>query len=149
MRAFIQRVSESSVACEGKLVSEIGKGLCVLIGFHRDDTERDLDIIASKLINIRIFPDAAGKMNLSLLDVGGQIMLISQFTLYADMKKSGRRPSFTESASYEVGEILYDNFISKIKDSFSAGVATGVYGADMSVHIINDGPVSIMLDSRA
>lgn len=145
MRAVIQRVSKAKVEVKEELVSEINKGMMVLVGVTKTDTKEDIEYIASKISNLRIFTDQDGKMNLSLKDIGGEILLISQFTLYGDARK-GRRPSFTESASGEFAEELYEDLIEYLKNE-GLEVKTGKFGADMQVSLVNDGPVTIQLDS--
>jgi len=145
MRAVIQRVSRAQVRVEGRIVGEIPKGLLVLLGVGKGDTRAEADSLLEKVINLRIFEDAGGKMNLSLLDTGGALMVISQFTLYADCRK-GRRPSFTEAGSPEEAKALYEYFISRARDR-GINVASGTFQALMEVELINFGPVTILLDS--
>ncbi len=144
MRAVIQRVTASAVST-GEIKNEIGRGFNVLLGIGREDTAADADYICDKISGLRVFEDKDGKMNLSLADVGGEILLISQFTLYGDARR-GRRPSFIAAASFADGEELYNYAIKKLSASYT--VKTGVYGADMRVYIENDGPVTILLDSQ-
>ena len=146
MRAVIQRVKESSVAIEGQVVGQSAQGLMVLIGVEVGDTDKDLSYIADKVPNLRIFEDEAGKMNRSLLDIGGQILAISQFTLLGDAR-GGRRPSFTAAARPDTAVPLYEALVEKWR-SLGIHVETGEFGADMQVSLINDGPVTILLDSR-
>ena len=146
MRAVIQRVKESSVAIEGQVVGRSAQGLMVLIGVEVGDTDKDLSYIADKVPNLRIFEDEAGKMNRSLLDIGGQILTISQFTLLGDAR-GGRRPSFTAAARPDTAMPLYEALVEKWR-SLGIHVETGEFGADMQVSLINDGPVTILLDSR-
>ena len=146
MRAVIQRVKESSVAIDGQTVGQCGHGLMVLIGVENGDTDRDLAYIADKVPNLRIFEDENGKMNLSLMDMGGQILAISQFTLLGDAR-GGRRPSFTAAARPDTAVPLYEALVEKWR-GMGIHVETGVFGADMQVSLINDGPVTILLDSR-
>lgn len=146
MRAVIQRVKESSVAIEGRVVGRSAQGLMVLIGVEVGDTDKDLNYIADKVPNLRIFEDDAGKMNRSLLDMGGQILAISQFTLLGDAR-GGRRPSFTAAARPDTAVPLYEALVEKWR-SLGIHVETGEFGADMQVSLINDGPVTILLDSR-
>ncbi|PIE51572.1 D-tyrosyl-tRNA(Tyr) deacylase [Candidatus Fermentibacteria bacterium] len=145
MKALVQRVSQASVSVSGEVTGSIGSGLLVLAGFRESDTPSDLDWMTEKITGLRIFTDENGKMNKSLLDTGGGMLIISQFTLHADTRK-GKRPSFVKAASPETAEILYRLFIQKVKDR---GVETGegVFGAMMSVSLVNDGPVTIMIDS--
>ncbi len=146
MKALLQRVSRASVSVAGEEVGRIGAGLAVLLGVAGGDTEEDAQYLLQKIINLRIFSDAAGKFNLSLLDTGGELLLVSQFTLLADARK-GRRPSFTEAAPPELAAALVEYFVGQAR---AAGirVATGRFQAHMLVEILNDGPVTIMLDSR-
>ncbi len=146
MRAVIQRVSEASVEVDGKIVGAIGNGLVVLLGIHREDTEEDLDYLVKKIPELRIFEDAEGKMNLSLREVQGEILAISQFTLYANTRK-GRRPSFVEAAPPEMAEPMYERFIEKLQTS-GIRVQRGVFGTMMLVRIFNQGPVTIILNSE-
>jgi D-tyrosyl-tRNA(Tyr) deacylase len=145
MRAVIQRVSRAQVHVEGQIIGEIAKGLLVLLGVGKGDTKAEADSMLDKIINLRIFEDSQGKMNLSLLDVAGELMVISQFTLYADCRK-GRRPSFTDASSPEEARVLYDYFISRAK-SRGMKVAAGIFQALMEVELVNSGPVTILLDS--
>lgn len=147
MRIVIQRVSEAAVVSDGILTGQIGKGFLVLIGIEKEDDQEDADWIIQKLLNMRIFSDDKGKMNLSLLDVNGQLLLISQFTLHASTKK-GNRPSFIQAARPEQAIPLYDYFVSQCNIQVPAGVQTGVFGADMKVSLVNDGPVTIIMDSK-
>ena len=145
MKALLQRVSSAAVAIEGTEVGRIGPGLCVLVGVAIGDTEKDVDYLVSKLAGLRIFADEAGKFNLSLLDVKGEMLLVSQFTLLADARH-GRRPGFTDAAPPDVAESLFNLFVEKTRAT-GLRVATGRFQAYMQVEIINDGPVTIMLDS--
>ncbi len=145
MRGVLQRVKNASVTIDGNVVSEIEHGILLLIGVTDTDTETDADYIAEKTVNARIFEDSEGKMNLSLLDVGGSILAVSQFTLYGDARK-GRRPSFIKAAKGEISEPLYELVCKKISD-MGVEVKKGVFGADMKVALINDGPVTILLES--
>lgn len=144
MRVVIQRSKHSSVSVENKTVGEIDKGLCILVGFTDKDTETDIDYIVKKVINLRIFDDENGVMNKSILEVGGSILSISQFTLYADTKK-GNRPSYIKAMKGENAIKLYDLFNQKLKEYVN--VQTGIFGAEMLVNIENDGPITIMIDS--
>ena len=146
MKALIQRVISASVTVDNKVISEIEKGLVVLIGVSLEDTERDADYLAEKIVNLRIFNDKEDKFNLSAVDIDAEMLVISQFTLISDTRK-GRRPSFSLAASPDKAEMLYDYFIERIKES-GLKVDTGSFGAHMLVKIFNDGPVTIMLDSR-
>jgi len=145
MRAVIQRVKEARVKIKNEVIAEIGNGLLVLLGVKNKDTEKDAKFLAEKILNLRIFPDEKGKMNLSLLDIKGEILIVSQFTLYGDCKK-GRRPSFVEAASPEIAEKLYEKFTEEIKKS-GLKTKTGKFGALMKVELINDGPVTLILES--
>jgi len=145
MRVVIQRVTSGSVTIGGKVHGTVGKGLVILLGITHDDTRDDADFLVSKCVNLRIFEDDAGKLNRSLLDIQGGILLISQFTLYGDARK-GRRPSFDQAARPEIAEPLYNYFIDELK-KIPVPVETGIFGADMKVEIHNDGPVTIIIDS--
>jgi len=145
MRLIVQRVSSASVTVENNLTGKIGQGLVILAGFSHLDDETVIARLAEKTLNLRIFEDAQGKMNLSLLDVKGAVLLVSQFTLYADCRK-GRRPSFTDAAAPEKAQVLYQKTIETFK-SHGLEIQTGVFGAKMLVEINNDGPVTIILDS--
>lgn len=145
MRALLQRVSSARVLVGSEVTGEIGPGLLVFLGVGRADQEADLPLLVEKIINLRIFEDDQGKMNRSLQDVGGAILVVSQFTLYADCRK-GRRPSFLEAAPPEQGADLYERFIAALRAK-GVTVATGSFGAEMAVELVNDGPVTIMLDT--
>lgn len=145
MRAVVQRVTYSSVEVDGVIVGEINKGFNVLLGISKDDTEGDMKYIKDKIINLRVFSDENDKMNLSLLDIKGELLLISQFTLYGDARK-GRRPNFMNALGGEEAKKFYDKFIEMMKET-GLKVQTGIFGADMKVDIKNDGPVTILLDS--
>ena len=146
MRLVVQRVSEASVEIEGKINGQIKQGFMVLVGITNDDNEEIVDNMVNKLINLRIFEDENGKMNLSIKDVNGELLIISQFTLYANCKK-GRRPSFLDAAKPEISKPLYEYFNQALEN---AGVhtETGIFGAMMKVSLINDGPTTIILDSK-
>ena len=146
MRAVIQRVRSASVAVNGRVTGEIGKGLLVLVGVGKGDGEKDLAFLASKLPDLRIFEDASGKFNLSLREVGGGMLVVSQFTLYGDCRK-GRRPSFIDAAEPAEAKRLYEQLIDRLKEQ-GTPVETGEFQAKMEVHLVNDGPVTILLDSR-
>lgn len=145
MKLVIQRVLNSQVDVDGKTVGKIGKGFMVLCGITHQDSEKEADILARKLCNLRVFEDENGKMNLSLKDVGGELLIISQFTLYADSMSSGNRPSFIAAARPEKAEPLYEYFIKKCKAE-GIHVEKGIFGADMKVSLINDGPVTILME---
>jgi len=147
MIAVIQRVTEASVTIQGTCKGKIDKGFLILLGIRHDDTEEDVEWLASKIINMRIFSDAEDKMNLSLADVGGNILLISQFTLYASTKK-GNRPSFTDAAKPPLAIPLYESMIKNLTQKLGKDIATGEFGADMKVSLLNDGPVTIIVDSK-
>jgi D-tyrosyl-tRNA(Tyr) deacylase len=147
MRVVIQRVSEAAVKIDGNFVGEISKGLLILLGIAQEDTEQDALYLIQKLINLRIFSDADGKMNLSVQDCGGGLLVVSQFTLYADTKK-GNRPSYIRAARPEQAIPLYEFFLNEIQKQFQGPIQTGQFGADMKVSLINDGPVTIVIDSR-
>ena len=146
MKFVIQRVLEASVAVDGNVIGQIDKGFLVLIGVGQNDTKEIADKLVKKLVGLRIFEDADGKTNLALADVGGELLLISQFTLYANCKK-GFRPSFTDSGSPDMANELYEYIIEKCKESIP-NVQTGEFGADMKVSLVNDGPFTIILDSE-
>ncbi|HET9530625.1 MAG TPA: D-aminoacyl-tRNA deacylase [Blastocatellia bacterium] len=146
MRAVIQRVSHASVEVEGEITGEIEEGLLVLLGVARDDTEAEADYLAEKITNLRIFNDEQGKMNRSLLDTGGAMLVVSQFTLYGDARR-GRRPSYTDAAEPEKANALYQYFVERVRAQ-SIRVETGVFRAMMKVRLTNDGPVTILLDSK-
>ncbi|HYI80467.1 MAG TPA: D-aminoacyl-tRNA deacylase [Thermoleophilaceae bacterium] len=139
MRAVVQRVSEASVAVDGETVGRIGAGLLVLLGVHQEDTERHADRMAAKLLALRVFQDGEGKMNRSVADSGGEILCVSQFTLYGDTRK-GTRPSFGQAAPGEVAEPLYERVRARL------GAAGGVFGAHMDVSLVNDGPVTLVVE---
>jgi D-tyrosyl-tRNA(Tyr) deacylase len=144
MRAVVQRVSEASVTVEGKVTGAIGAGLLVLVGVGHADTEASAQALAAKIVKLRIFSDAEGKMNLSVQDVGGGVLAVSQFTLLADMRK-GNRPSFTDAASPEKGNSLYEEFCRALA-GLGVPVEKGVFGAHMDVRLTNDGPVTIVME---
>lgn len=146
MKALVQRVSQASVTVDGKVVGKIGRGLVVLVGVAAEDTEKDVSYLADKVAQLRIFADDAGKFNISALDSGGEMLLISQFTLLADTRK-GRRPSFIEAAPPQQAESLFNLFVERMR-STGLKVETGRFQQHMLVEIHNDGPVTIMLDSR-
>lgn len=146
MRAVIQKVNFSSVEVDGKIVGEIEKGFNVLLGITKEDSEEDIKYLRDKIVNLRIFEDETGKMNKSLKDVNGELLVISQFTLYGDCRR-GRRPNFMNALNGEEAEKLYNEFVVQCKDEIDK-VETGVFGAYMKVSIENDGPVTIIIDSK-
>ena len=146
MRAIIQRVKEARVDVDGETVGRIGEGMLVLLGAGKDDSDVDAEYLAEKILTLRIFEDGEGKMNLSVTDTGGSLLVVSQFTLYGDCRK-GRRPSFDKAAPPEVAEALYEEFVSKLR-SRGSNVETGRFRAMMDVHLVNWGPVTLMLDSK-
>jgi D-tyrosyl-tRNA(Tyr) deacylase len=146
MRAVVQRVSEASVRVEGRVAARIDAGLLVLLGVGRDDSEADADYLADKVVNLRVFPDEAGHMNRSVLETGGAVLVVSQFTLYGDCRR-GRRPGFGDAAPPEEANRLYEHFVARVRAS---GLRTevGVFRALMDVALVNQGPVTLLLDSR-
>lgn len=146
MKIVLQRVTYGSVKVDNKIVGEISKGFVLLLGVGQDDTEKNADFLADKCLNLRIFEDEQGKMNLSIHDIKGEILVVSQFTLYGDTKK-GRRPSFVNAGSPEKAEELYKYFVKKLKES-NLKVETGIFRADMQVEIHNNGPVTFILDTK-
>jgi len=146
MRALLQRVSHASVTVDGNVVGQIGQGLLVLLGVGQDDSEVQVKTLADKIVHLRIFGDDEGKMNRSLLDVGGEVLVVSQFTLYADMRR-GRRPSFTDAAPPSLAEPLVERFKDALA-TYGLKVEGGVFGAYMEVELINSGPVTIWMDSE-
>jgi D-tyrosyl-tRNA(Tyr) deacylase len=146
MRAVIQRVTRAAVSVDGRIVGAIERGYIALVGVAVDDTESDADSLAQKIAGLRVFDDAAGAMNLALADVGGAVLVVSQFTLLGDVRK-GRRPSFIAAARGELAERLYERVAAGLHDT-GLHVETGVFGADMAVELINDGPVTILLDTK-
>ncbi|MBF1163400.1 MAG: D-tyrosyl-tRNA(Tyr) deacylase [Dechloromonas agitata] len=147
MRVVVQRAASASVTVEGSVVSSIGPGLLVLAGFEADDGEADLDWMAGKIVRLRLMADENGVMNRSVQEVGGDILAVSQFTLYASVKK-GNRPSWSRAARGEVSGPLFARFVAKLSAELGKPVPTGVFGADMQVALINDGPVTLSIDSR-
>lgn len=147
MIAVIQRVSESSVEIDGKIKSSIGIGLMVLLGIEDADAQEDIDWLSKKIVNLRIFPDENGVMNRSVLEVGGEILLISQFTLHASTKK-GNRPSYIKAAKPDFAIPMYEKMIGALAKELGKKIGTGEFGADMKVSLINDGPVTIVIDSK-
>jgi D-tyrosyl-tRNA(Tyr) deacylase len=146
MKAVIQRVKFAEVWVEGRLSGKIGKGLLVFVGVGKGDGDNDISFLTTKIPDLRIFEDHSGKFNLSLKETGGEILIVSQFTLYGDTKK-GRRPSFSEAEEPGIAKELYERFISKVRED-GISVQTGEFQAKMEVHLVNDGPVTLLLDSR-
>jgi len=146
MRAVVQRVTRASVTIEGEITGEIGKGLVVLLGVARDDTREDADYLAAKIAALRIFDDAEGRMNVSVKEMNGGLLIVSQFTLYGDVRR-GLRPSWSDAAAPEVAEPLYDYFVERSRKLLGR-VETGSFRKTMQVELVNDGPVTILLDSR-
>ena len=147
MKIVIQRVSEASVVINQKQVASIEHGLLILLGIVDEDTQEDIDWLCNKIINLRIFPDENGVMNTSLLNAGGDIIVVSQFTLHASTKK-GNRPSYIKAAKPNVAIPLYEDFVSTLQNILGKPVQTGEFGADMKVQLVNDGPVTIIIDSK-
>lgn len=148
MRVLIQRVAEASVTIEGQVKSAIGPGLLVLLGIETEDSAEDIDWLCKKIIQLRIFSDEEDKMNLSVMDIQGQILVISQFTLHASTKK-GNRPSYIKAARPDVAIPLYEQFVDHLSIALGQPVGTGEFGADMKVRLLNDGPVTIWIDSKS
>ena len=146
MRAVVQRVSNSSVTVDQNVIGKIDRGIMVLLGVNDDDNSKDVEYLVDKIVNLRIFEDENEKMNLSLLDIKGDLLVVSQFTLYGDCRK-GRRPNFTDAAKPDIAIPLYEEFIDKAK-KYGIKVETGEFGAHMSVDIVNDGPVTLLIDSK-
>lgn len=146
MRAVVQRVLSGSVTVDNETVGSIGKGFVVLLGVSEKDTAEDVSYMADKVANLRIFEDSEGKMNLSLLDINGELLIVSQFTLYGDCRK-GRRPNFMNAAKPEKAEALYNEFVKKCRD-MGIKTETGTFQSDMKVNILNDGPVTVIVDSE-
>jgi D-tyrosyl-tRNA(Tyr) deacylase len=146
VRAVVQRVSSSSVTVDKEVIGKIDKGIMVLLGINDDDNSKDIDYLVDKIVNLRIFEDENEKMNLSLLDIKGELLVVSQFTLYGDCRK-GRRPNFTDAAKPDKAIPLYEEFIDKAKN-YKLKVQTGKFGAHMNVDIMNDGPVTLLIDSK-
>lgn len=148
MRIVVQRVSEASVSIDGKVNGKIGKGVLLLIGIEDDDSKEDISWLVNKILKMRIFNDDAGVMNCSLQDINAEVLVISQFTLHASTKK-GNRPSYLKAAKPDIAVPLYENFILEIEDQLDKKVESGIFGADMKVTLINDGPVTIIIDSKS
>lgn len=147
MRALIQRVKHADVAIDGRTNGEIGQGLLVLLGVHSTDTQEDIDWLVKKVSQLRVFDDENGVMNRSVMDVDGEVLVVSQFTLYASTKK-GNRPSYINAAPPEAAVPLYEAFVESMSTAIKKRVPTGVFGADMKVSLLNDGPVTIMIDTK-
>ena len=147
MRVVIQRVLEASVKVEGEYVSQISQGLLVLLGIAPDDSSEDIEWLTKKIAQLRIFSNDLGNMNQSIQDAGGEVLVVSQFTLFASTKK-GNRPSFTNSAKPDVAKPLYEQFVTALEIKLNKKVGTGIFGADMKVALVNDGPVTICIDSK-
>ena len=147
MRVVIQRVTRASVTIAGELKSSIGRGMMILVGFCYEDTDQDLDWAVKKIAQLRIFDDEQGVMNKSIEETGGEILAVSQFTLYASCKK-GNRPSYIRAAKPDISVPLYDAFCEKLQERLQKPIQTGVFGADMQVELINDGPVTICIDTK-
>jgi len=148
MRVVIQRTTQASVTIDGIVVSEIGQGLLVLVGIENDDVIADAQWLASKIVQMRIFSDGGGKMNLSVKDIDGDLLVVSQFTLHASTKK-GNRPSLLRAARPEIAIPLYEQFLGLLETELGKPVLRGVFGADMKIALVNDGPVTLLIDSRA
>ena len=147
MKAVIQRVKESSVSIDGRVKSNIGQGLLVLLGIVDSDETVDIDWLSNKIVNLRIFDDAEGIMNKSVRDINGEILVISQFTLHASTKK-GNRPSYLEAAKPKVAIPIYEAFLARLESNFGKQIMTGEFGANMQVALVNDGPVTIIIDTK-
>ena len=147
MRLLIQRVTEGRCRIEGEVHSQIGKGLVVFVGIGNDETEEDIAWLTKKLVQLRIFDDSEGVMNLSVQDIAGKVMIVSQFTLHA-MTKKGNRPSWIKAAPEAISRPLYEAFVSSVEQALGRTVATGSFGADMQIELTNDGPVTIWIDSK-
>ena len=147
MRAIIQRVSSASVTIDGQIHSQIGKGLLVLVGIEDADTDEDIQWLSGKIVNLRIFDDADGVMNESVMEKGGEILLVSQFTLHASYKK-GNRPSYIKASKPDYAVPVYEKMIKQLSNDLGKAVGTGVFGADMKVALLNDGPVTIFMDTK-
>lgn len=147
MRVVIQRAKHANVKVDGEIIGKIGNGLLVLAGFEEADTQEDFEWIANKIIQLRIFPDENGVMNVSVLDTEGEILVVSQFTLHA-LTKKGNRPSYIKSSPPELAKSQYENFVKVLQNKYISPIQTGEFGADMKVELLNDGPVTILIDSK-
>jgi D-tyrosyl-tRNA(Tyr) deacylase len=147
MRAVVQRVSSASVSVDAKIVGEIQDGFLILLGIGHEDTEEDIDYLVGKISQLRVFADSEGKMNLAIKSIGGNCLVISQFTLYANTKK-GNRPSFIEAAGPDIADRMYEEFCSQLSIEIGKEVEKGIFGADMKVSLVNDGPVTILYDTK-
>lgn len=147
MRVVIQRVKHSSVTIDGQVKSQIGQGFMILLGIGEEDTKEDIDYLVKKVVNLRVFDDENGVMNRSILDIKGEILLISQFTLMASTKK-GNRPSYIRAAGHDISIPLYNSFAEELETALGQKIGTGEFGADMKVDLLNDGPVTIIIDSK-
>lgn len=147
MRIVIQRVTEASVVIENKIVSKINTGLLLLLGIEETDNNEDIEWLCGKIARLRVFPDDKGVMNLSVADVNGDIIVVSQFTLHASTKK-GNRPSYIKAAKPEIAIPLYESFLKRMETEMGKNILSGQFGADMKVHLVNDGPVTILIDSK-
>jgi D-tyrosyl-tRNA(Tyr) deacylase len=147
MKAVIQRVANAQVTVDEKIVGKIEKGLLILLGIGKDDSDEDIDYLVRKIIHLRIFNDTDSKMNLSLKDIDGDVLIISQFTLFADTKK-GNRPSYIQAAQPIIAKNLYEKFLHDFEKEFDKKIQEGIFGADMKVELLNDGPVTILIDSK-
>lgn len=147
MKTVVQRVSKASVTVEGEIISKIGQGLLILLGIENEDTNADIEWLSRKIVNLRIFNDEEGVMNKSLIEVKGDAIVVSQFTLHASTKK-GNRPSYLKAAKPEIAIPIYENFVKRMEMVLGKKVGTGVFGADMKVELLNDGPVTIIVDTK-
>lgn len=147
MKVIIQRVSEASVKVDTKIISAITSGMLILVGITNDDTNEDIDWLIKKTLNLRIFNDEQGVMNKSLIDINGDVIVVSQFTLMASTKK-GNRPSYIKAAKPEIAKPLYEKFVQQLENELGKKVGAGIFGADMKVSLLNDGPVTIIIDSK-
>lgn len=147
MRVVIQRVTKASVTIDKKIHAEIGKGLLILLGIEDADSDEDIEWLSGKIVNLRIFDDADGVMNISVKDIGGEILLISQFTLHASTKK-GNRPSYIKASKPDIAIPLYEKIIQQLSNDLEKEIKTGVFGADMKVELLNDGPVTMVIDTK-